>query len=335
MDSVSYRKTNALKEQTGSHCVLLCLPSSEQYDTTACHVSYYNPLNLTTAKPGNYHGSCVTTTDDPDADCIPGVGGVDYPIFSRVPEHTDFDCSLQRFSGLYADPLYSCQVFHFCDLNTHQKHSFLCPNGTVLDQRYSVCVWWYSSLECDNAPNYYQCNENYNATIPPLNIDPVNLPETLANIKNLTELYQDLKKLIELVENSKRVDIPPIVPVQPNRCKPPPNYELGQYPLLTRPTEVFANPCIEDTYVVPPGLPEYDLWASIQDLWASNQDRWGSIQDLWAYRPPYKYPLTYTEPVEDYLPPAISGPEGISYANLNPVLRLFYRLQKTPYPFSN
>lgn len=34
------------------------------------------------------------------------------------------------------------QVFHICGVGG-AKHSFLCPEGSVFNQLYLVCDWWY------------------------------------------------------------------------------------------------------------------------------------------------------------------------------------------------
>ncbi|EDW81804.1 uncharacterized protein Dwil_GK10820 [Drosophila willistoni] len=89
-----------------------------------------------------------------DYSAIPGVPGVDYPIYAQVPR-TNFDCSQQALPGYYADIEAQCQVFHICALN--RTYSFLCPNGTVFSQETLVCVWW-NQYDCISAPNLYANN---------------------------------------------------------------------------------------------------------------------------------------------------------------------------------
>merc|ERR1712203_832840 len=57
---------------------------------------------------------------------IPGVPGEDYPIYAEVPE-TAFACDGQvdGAGGL-------------------AKYSFLCPNGTIFNQNYFICDWWFN-----------------------------------------------------------------------------------------------------------------------------------------------------------------------------------------------
>ena len=74
------------------------------------------------------------------------VSGVDYPIFSSVPE-TDFSCRGTVAGEYYADVGTSCQVFHVCTplgQGLAQRFSFLCPNGNLILN--------YSSL---STPRYF------------------------------------------------------------------------------------------------------------------------------------------------------------------------------------
>ena len=67
---------------------------------------------------------------------IPGEPGVDYPVFSEVPD-TDFNCRQQEFPGIYTDVESNCQVFHMCQPQSGERNSFLCPNGTMFSQQVS------------------------------------------------------------------------------------------------------------------------------------------------------------------------------------------------------
>ncbi|KAL7629932.1 UNVERIFIED_CONTAM: hypothetical protein RMT77_019949 [Armadillidium vulgare] len=93
---------------------------------------------------------------DPDADCIFGTAGSDYPIFSKIPD-TRFPCQ-DHLPGIYGDTQASCQVYHMC-LHDGTKHSFLCPNGTVFNQAYFVCDLWFN-VECSRTKEFYILNEN-------------------------------------------------------------------------------------------------------------------------------------------------------------------------------
>jgi len=91
---------------------------------------------------------------------IPGVPGDDYPIFAEVPE-TSFLCEGQTDGGYYADPEAECQVFHICagdGTGGLTKYSFLCPNGTLFNQQYFVCDWWFN-VDCSLAEEFYSLND--------------------------------------------------------------------------------------------------------------------------------------------------------------------------------
>merc|ERR1711913_109693 len=57
---------------------------------------------------------------------IPGVPGEDYPIYAEVPE-SGFTCDGQVDGG-----------------GGLAKYSFLCPNGTLFNQNYFICDWWFN-----------------------------------------------------------------------------------------------------------------------------------------------------------------------------------------------
>jgi len=93
-------------------------------------------------------------------EAIPGVPGDDYPIFSEVPD-TSFLCDGQADGGYYADPEAECQAFHICANDGNgglTKYSFLCPNGTIFQQQYFVCDWWFN-VDCSLAESLYSIND--------------------------------------------------------------------------------------------------------------------------------------------------------------------------------
>ncbi|CAL4090813.1 unnamed protein product [Meganyctiphanes norvegica] len=99
---------------------------------------------------------CRTSENDPDADCIFGVAGHDYPTYHSVPS-TVFSCD-GHLPGIYADPDSACQVYHMC-LAGGSVHSFLCPNGTLFHQEYFICDLWFN-VDCSRATKFYSLNEN-------------------------------------------------------------------------------------------------------------------------------------------------------------------------------
>ena len=49
------------------------------------------------------------------------------------------------------------QAFYMCQPNG-ESTAFLCPNGTMFNQQYFVCDWWYN-LDCAEQPNFYNYNQ--------------------------------------------------------------------------------------------------------------------------------------------------------------------------------
>merc|ERR1712212_224611 len=91
---------------------------------------------------------------------IPGVPGEDYPIYAEVPE-SGFSCEGQVDGGYYADPEAECQAFHICTADGAgglAKYSFLCPNGTLFNQNYFICDWWFN-FDCSTAEDLYSLND--------------------------------------------------------------------------------------------------------------------------------------------------------------------------------
>ena len=119
---------------------------------------------------GGYFGSPFGETGDEEGtleDTIPGTPGEDYPIFAFVPE-TSFSCDGQVDGGYYGDPEAECQAFHICanDGNSGlSKFSFLCPNGTLFQQQYFVCDWWFN-VDCSTTEDFYGLNDEIAAERP-------------------------------------------------------------------------------------------------------------------------------------------------------------------------
>jgi len=118
------------------------------------------------AQPG-YEGdldSAASDVADPLAmlqGAIPGVPGEDYPIYAEVPE-TGFACDGQVDGGYYADGEAECQVFHICTADGAgglSKYSFLCPNGTIFNQNYFICDWWFN-FDCAEAEGLFSLNDD-------------------------------------------------------------------------------------------------------------------------------------------------------------------------------
>ncbi|XP_064097237.1 uncharacterized protein LOC135208497 [Macrobrachium nipponense] len=108
--------------------------------------------------PGGYGGNGGGDPIANLADVVPGGGvpGQDYPILASVP-NTGFSCQGQ-IPGYYADTDQQarCQVFHICQQDDRHD-SFLCPNGTIFNQQYFVCDWWFN-FDCSTAQQFYGLN---------------------------------------------------------------------------------------------------------------------------------------------------------------------------------
>merc|ERR1711879_11456 len=112
-----------------------------------------------------YGGDLDTAASDNPAldmlqNAIPGVPGEDYPIYAEVPE-SGFTCDGQVDGGYYSDPEAECQVFHICTADGAgglAKYSFLCPNGTLFNQNYFICDWWFN-FDCATAEDLYSLND--------------------------------------------------------------------------------------------------------------------------------------------------------------------------------
>merc|ERR1711928_314872 len=93
-------------------------------------------------------------------DTIPGTPGADYPIYA-VPPETSFTCDGQVDGGYYGDPEAECQAFHICSNDGNSglsKFSFLCPNGTLFQQQYFVCDWWFN-VDCSTTQDFWSLND--------------------------------------------------------------------------------------------------------------------------------------------------------------------------------
>merc|ERR550517_1484086 len=93
-------------------------------------------------------------------DTIPGTPGEDYPIYAAPPE-TSFSCDGQVDGGYYGDTEAECQAFHICANDGNSgltKFSFLCPNGTLFQQQYFVCDWWFN-VDCSTTEDFYGLND--------------------------------------------------------------------------------------------------------------------------------------------------------------------------------
>merc|ERR1712106_869578 len=107
-----------------------------------------------------YNGNAAQDAFNALGEAIPGEPGEDYPIHGEVPE-TSFTCDGQVEGGYYSDPEAECQVFHICgggSAGSLIQYSFLCPNGSLFNQEYFVCDWWFN-VDCSQAEDFYSLND--------------------------------------------------------------------------------------------------------------------------------------------------------------------------------
>ena len=53
-------------------------------------------------------------------------------------------------------------MFHICTQDGAgglSKYSFLCPNGTIFNQEYFICDWWFN-FDCSEAEGLYSLNDD-------------------------------------------------------------------------------------------------------------------------------------------------------------------------------
>ena len=136
-----------------------------KYDEEQLFVPQFFCLNLWLVFQGA--ASAPAGSDDNLAmleKAVPGIPGEDYPIYAEVPE-SGFSCDGQVDGGYYADPEAQCQVFHICTADGAgglAQYSFLCPNGTVFNQNYFICDWWFN-FDCAEAEGLYGLNDQIRA----------------------------------------------------------------------------------------------------------------------------------------------------------------------------
>ncbi|KAL6261406.1 hypothetical protein P5V15_006500 [Pogonomyrmex californicus] len=121
---------------------------------------------------------------DQNLNKIPGIPGIDYPIYHTVPP-TSFSCAyVPVIPGMYANVETGCQAYHVCHdgREGHQGASFLCTNGTLFNQQEFACDWWYN-VNCANAPSLYR-----------LNADPLKNPYVPKETKD--EIQKRLKIIV-------------------------------------------------------------------------------------------------------------------------------------------
>ena len=66
-------------------------------------------------------------------------------------------------------------------------YSFLCPNGTIFNQQYFICDWWFN-VDCSLAEEFYSLNEDIAAE------QAANTPEGVEGDHHSKQYISDVDK---------------------------------------------------------------------------------------------------------------------------------------------
>jgi len=94
-------------------------------------------------------------------DAVPGTPYKDYPMYDGIDlvriKHKDCNERKGKLLAYYTLPELECQGFQICGLDGEggliNNGEFLCPNGTIFNQEYFICDWWFN-FDCDEAPDF-------------------------------------------------------------------------------------------------------------------------------------------------------------------------------------
>ncbi|XP_055944498.1 uncharacterized protein LOC129975461 [Argiope bruennichi] len=167
-----------------------------------------------------------------------GIPEVDYPTLEILPV-VHFPCEEYASPGYYADVSSRCQMFHICHENG-QRSSFLCPIGTVFNQEYLVCDWWYN-VDCGNSLNH-DITDSYEAfgtseekiSLPSIakpKVDSISWNKDNKNHSDKLSLFSAVKMKPEV--NNKFQHSKKTAERHPNLSQKAINYPIG-YALLLR-----------------------------------------------------------------------------------------------------
>ncbi|GFQ66445.1 uncharacterized protein TNCT_418731, partial [Trichonephila clavata] len=134
---------------------------------------------------------------------IPGIPGVDYPLYQSVPE-TSFKCQNQRNPGFYGDVEAQCQVFHICQ-EDDRHDSFLCPVGTVFNQMNFICDWWFN-FKCDDTPTFFHLNAQY-YTSTGVTPGSVMIQETMKKMRNFRGVRRPKPSIMKISMRTMHSDL--------------------------------------------------------------------------------------------------------------------------------
>ena len=85
------------------------------------------------------------------------------------------------------------QVFHVCESGKRQS-SFLCPRGTIFNQKHRVCDWWYN-VKCEDSTEFYDLNLDLlllEKGVSPTQASNLNIPPPIDPLASFGSLPLDL-----------------------------------------------------------------------------------------------------------------------------------------------
>ncbi|MCL4146924.1 UNVERIFIED_CONTAM: hypothetical protein GTU68_062654 [Idotea baltica] len=62
--------------------------------------------------------------------------------------------------GFYVDTEARCQSFHTCSGHEQVKITTLCPNGTIFNQMFFTCQWWFE-VNCEDTYGELPINRSF------------------------------------------------------------------------------------------------------------------------------------------------------------------------------
>ncbi|XP_066946012.1 uncharacterized protein [Macrobrachium rosenbergii] len=237
--------------------------SSSAFIITIC---FFLPLWLCTYKASQAKNKKQTAATDyqfhrTSRNSPPGKPGVDYPALKFLPE-TSFKCE-GRALGYYADMETRCQVFHVCEPGNAQ-HDFLCPEGTIFNQKYIVCDWWYN-VDCPRSPEFFELNEDFfkdgKVTSPPLPSTSVVIPSSFGSASQPSQQQQQEqhqrrkqrrrkqrpKQQLQAVISSSPITEVPLIAASTQRSPQAKVYVAPEQPNANQ----VSKPAAERTYIPP------------------------------------------------------------------------------------
>ncbi|XP_052859772.1 uncharacterized protein LOC128267022 [Anopheles cruzii] len=163
-------------------------------------------------------GGAATSATERLRSVLPGEPDVDYPILGSIPS-TGFSCE-GRAHGYYADTETRCQVFRVCANTdaTGRGFGFLCPNGTLFNQRFLVCDW-YTNVQCEASKDFYHLNADIGRMSgrPMVSDDRDDMMDSVMSM-----MTYPMRSLMRMMQATPDLERPKVVSAEvPNVAKPP------------------------------------------------------------------------------------------------------------------